>query len=200
MSEKLLPGVVILILSAASLGCEPREEAEVEEATAEEASVQEARAEDRVARAVAVLYPTQGSEARGTVVFRRVGTGIAIEADVGGLASGPHGFHIHERGDCTAPDGTSAGGHFNPAGSSHGAPTDQERHVGDLGNVTANEAGAALYERTDDRIAFEGSNSIIGRAVIVHAGEDDLVSQPTGDAGARVACGVIGIAGVTAGM
>lgn len=199
MSEKhRLLGSVILILSvAAAIGCAPQEEAQ------EETGVEEARVEqpgETITQAVAVLHPTEGYDARGTVAFRRAETGIAIEATIEGLAPGAHGFHIHELGDCTAPDGTSAGGHFNPEGSRHGAPTDQDRHVGDLGNVTADSAGAALYRRTDDRIAFQGSHSIIGRAVIVHAGEDDLVSQPSGDAGPRVGCGVIGIAGVATGM
>jgi Cu-Zn family superoxide dismutase len=104
---------------------------------------------------------------------------------------------VHELGDCTAPDGTSAGGHFNPEGMPHGAPADAQRHVGDLGNLTADDSGMAHYERTDDVIALSGDHSIVGRGIIVHAGADDLTSQPTGAAGARVACGVIGIAEVS---
>ena len=188
MSQKYpLTGLFIMTLSAAAVGY-----ATIEEAKAGEKA-------DGIAKAVAVLHPTKGSEAHGTVTFERMGAGIAIGAEIEGLTPGRHGFHIHELGDCSAPDATSAGGHFNPEGSRHGAPEDQERHVGDLGNVTANDSGAAGYKRTDGRVAFEGPHSIIGRAVIVHAGEDDLHSQPTGAAGPRVACGVIGIARVTAG-
>lgn len=97
-------------------------------------------------------------------------------------------------GDCSAPDGTSAGGHYNPFGAEHGASTDTNRHVGDLGNIVANQDSVAHYEWTDPMLELNGAFSIIGRAVVVHADEDDLESQPTGNAGARVACGVIGIA------
>lgn len=199
----LFASIVIAASLAAAAGCTPGEEAGAGGTAAEGAQAEQAGAEgtaERVTRAVAVLHPTQGSEARGNVTFERANTGVAISADLEGLTPGEHGFHIHELGDCSAPDGTSAGGHFNPEGASHGAPTDEDRHVGDLGNVTAHESGAAQYQRTDDRIAFDGAHSIIGRAVIVHAGRDDLTSQPSGDAGARVACGVIGIAEVAGGM
>ena len=145
-------------------------------------------------KAVAVLHPTQGNNVTGTVYFNRTEKGIKVTADVMGLSPGKHGFHIHQFGDCTAPDGTSAGGHFNPENQPHAGPDQAKRHVGDLGNIVADSSGNAHYARTDSHLKFEGRDSIIGRAVIVHAGEDDLVSQPTGNAGARVACGVIGIA------
>ena len=151
-------------------------------------------AEGGITNAVAVLNPTEGSEVRGVVTFAKSDAGISVVADLTGLEPGAHGFHIHEFGDCSAADGTSAGGHFNPGGMEHGAPTDEHRHVGDLGNITADESGAAHYEFVDSQIAFTGPNSILGRGVIVHAGEDDLTSQPTGAAGARVACGVVGVA------
>lgn len=144
--------------------------------------------------AVAVLSPTAGSEARGMVTFTQVETGVLVVADLTGVEPGMHGFHIHEFGDCSADDGTSAGGHFNPEGTEHAAPSDSYRHVGDLGNVTADDTGTVHHEYTDTHVAFSGPNSIIGRGVIVHAGEDDLATQPTGAAGARVACGVVGIA------
>lgn len=147
-----------------------------------------------ITRAVAVLHPTQGNSVQGIVTFTEEKGGIRVVADIEGLAPGKHGFHIHEYGDCSAADGTSAGGHFNPEGKPHGAPTSQNRHVGDLGNITANAEGKAHYEWTDPLIAFTGTRSIIGRAIIVHADEDDLKSQPTGNAGPRIACGVIGIA------
>ena len=148
----------------------------------------------KVEKAVAVLHPTEGNDVWGTVTFTKVEDGVKIVADISGLMPGKHGFHIHQFGDCSAADGTSAGGHYNPEEKRHGAPDDVQRHVGDLGNLEANSNGEAHYERVDDVISFHGEHSIIGRAVIVHAGQDDLVSQPTGAAGARQACGVIGIA------
>lgn len=151
---------------------------------------------DMVMKAVAVIYPTQGNTAQGTVTFMKVDEFIEVKADISGLSPGNHGFHIHEYGDCTAPDATSAGGHYNPEGTPHGAPdaVAAQRHVGDLGNITADENGNATLDMTDQVIALNGDHSIIGLAVVIHAGEDDLTSQPTGNAGARVACGVIGIA------
>lgn len=145
-------------------------------------------------RAVAVLHPTAGHTTAGTVTFTNVAGVYEVEAVVTGLEPGEHGFHIHEYGDCSAPDGSSAGGHFNPEDSMHGAPDDAVRHVGDLGNVTADSTGEARLEASDMHISFRGKHSIIGRAVVVHAGADDFTSQPSGAAGPRVACGVIGIA------
>ncbi len=145
-------------------------------------------------KAVAVLHPTRGNHVTGTVYFSRTPQGIQVTADVMGLNPGQHGFHIHEYGDCTAPDGTSAGGHFNPENQPHAGPDQAQRHVGDLGNIEADNSGNAHYERTDTHLKFDGRDSIIGRGVIVHAGVDDLVSQPSGNAGPRVACGVIGVA------
>ena len=146
-----------------------------------------------MAQAQADLKPTQGNKVTGVVTFTAQSGGILIKADLEGLTPGKHGFHIHEKGDCSAPDGSSAGGHFNPDNSPHGAPTNPagRRHVGDLGNVAAGADGKAHYERVDQIIALEGPNSIIGRGVIVHAQADDLTSQPTGNAGSRLACGVI---------
>jgi len=164
------------------LGCTPQDAAEPRE-----------HQEQSISDAVAVLIPTEGSEARGVVTFTQTEAGVNVVADLTGLEPGGHGFHIHEFGDCSASDGTSAGGHFNPEGTAHGAPSDSVRHIGDLGNVVADEAGNAHYEMTDDHLSFAGPHSIIGRAVIVHAGEDDLTTQPTGAAGPRAACGVIGI-------
>ncbi len=145
-------------------------------------------------RAVAVLHPTTGNTVEGQVTFTKADGGVKVSAHVTGLTPGKHGFHIHEYGDCTALDGTSAGGHFNPAGNLHGAPTDAKRHEGDMGNVEANDQGVADLEYVDTQASFEGETSILGRGVIVHAGADDFKTQPTGNAGGRVACGVIGAA------
>lgn len=139
----------------------------------------------------AVLNPTKGNRAQGYVTFKQVEGGVLIVADVDYLEPGKHGFHIHEYGDCSAPDGSSAGGHFNPKNTKHGAPDAVERHVGDLGNLAADGKGHAHYERVDTVISLEGPDSIIGRSVIVHANADDYHTQPTGNAGGRIACGVI---------
>ena len=146
-----------------------------------------------VKKAVCVLIPTQGNNVTGMITFTKSDNGIKVVADLQGLTKGKHGFHIHECGDCSAVDGSSAGGHFNPEGKSHGAPTDMMRHMGDMGNIEADDAGKAHLEYIDNTLALEGENSIIGRGIIVHKSEDDLKTQPTGNAGARVACGVIGI-------
>ena len=142
------------------------------------------------ADAVANIGPTQGNQARGTVEFARDDGGVRVVASLTGLPEGEHGFHIHEKGDCSAADGTSAGGHFNPESTNHGAPDAAERHVGDLGNIAADAQGRAAYDRVDALLAFDGTKDILGRAVVVHALPDDF-SQPSGAAGARVGCGVI---------
>lgn len=152
-----------------------------------------AQREAAVDKAICVLHPTEGNDVTGTVTFTQDGKNVKIVADLEGLTPGKHGFHIHQLGDCSAPDGTSAGGHYNPENVEHGGPNDAMRHVGDLGNIEASEDGTAHLEMTDSMVKLNGEHSVIGRAIIVHAGEDDLTSQPTGAAGARVACGVIGI-------
>jgi Cu-Zn family superoxide dismutase len=156
-------------------------------------SMQMSSAVSTVTKAVCVLYPTTGNNTTGIVTFTKVGEGVKVVADLQGLSKGKHGIHIHECGDCSAADGASAGGHFNPMAKSHGAPMDAMRHEGDMGNIVADEMGKAHLEYIDKNISFEGSASIIGRSVIVHKNEDDLKTQPTGNAGARIACGVIGI-------
>ena len=145
--------------------------------------------------ATAVIHPTEGNSAEGVITFTQTNEGIRVQATISGLSADElHGFHIHEYGDCRADDATSAGGHYNPQDMDHGAPDDSERHVGDLGNLTSNEDGTATVDYVDSVLSFSGSNSILGYAVIVHAGEDDFVTQPTGDAGGRIGCGVIGVA------
>ena len=149
---------------------------------------------ESVTKAIAVLSPTKGSSVSGTVTFTKVDGGVKIVADVAGLTPGQHGFHIHEFGDCSAPDATSAGGHFNPRHMQHGGPDASARHAGDFGNLEADASGKAHYERVDTMISLDGAESIVGHGVIVHASADDLKTQPTGNAGARVACGAIGVA------
>ncbi len=147
-----------------------------------------------ITKAVAELHGTKGNNVSGIVTFTKEGNLIKVVADIKGLKPGKHGFHIHEYGDCSSGDGTSAGGHFNPDNVQHGAPDKSMSHVGDLGNIEADKDGNAHLEMTDSLLSFSGPRSIIGRGVIVHAAEDDLTSQPAGNAGPRVACGVIGIA------
>jgi len=143
--------------------------------------------------AVAVIHPTEGNNASGVVTFSQQKDGVKVTATIKGLTVGEHGFHIHAFGDCACADGTCAGDHFNPTNKPHGGPDSKERHIGDMGNIVADQQGNASYEYVDQVMTLNGPHSIIGRAVIVHAQRDDLVSQPTGDAGARVGCGVIGI-------
>ncbi len=145
--------------------------------------------------AVAVIYPTQGNNVYGLVMFTRQGSQVRVNADVRGLDPGStHAIHIHQYGDLTAPDGTSAGGHYNPENVDHALPEQAKRHAGDLGNLQANDQGIARKQMTVDNITIDGKwHSVLGRAVIVHAGEDDG-GQPTGNAGGRIGFGVIGIA------
>lgn len=148
-----------------------------------------------ITKATAVLSPTDGNQTAGVVTLTQTDEGVRVEATVSGLdAESRHGFHIHQFGDCRAPDGTSAGGHFNPEDVEHGAPTADIRHVGDLGNLPSNAQGTADVDFIDTHVELNGPNSVLGRGVIVHAGTDDFQSQPTGAAGSRLACGVIGVA------
>ena len=144
-------------------------------------------------KAISVLHPTAGNNVTGSVSFTQSGDAVKVVADITGLTPGKHGFHIHEFGDCSSSDGSSAGGHFNPTHKNHGAPDASERHAGDLGNIEADASGKAHLELTDKVMKLSGSDSIVGHAVIVHEKVDDF-SQPTGNAGGRLACGVIGLA------
>lgn len=148
-------------------------------------------------KAVAILTGTEG--VKGTVFFSQEGDGpTAVTGTISGLKAGFHGFHVHAFGD-TTNGCLSTGAHFNPAGKEHGAPEDETRHAGDLGNVTVGEDGIATVEVVDTQIPLIGPNSIIGRAVVIHADPDDLgkggheLSKTTGNAGGRLACGVIGL-------
>jgi Cu-Zn family superoxide dismutase len=147
-----------------------------------------------VKKAVAVIHPTKGNNVFGSVTFSEESQGLRVKAVLKGLTPGLHGFHIHELGDCSCPDATCTKDHFNPTHQQHGAPESSERHVGDMGNITADKEGNAHYEYVDHYMKLNGPFSIVGRGVIVHAEPDDLVSQPTGNAGSRIGCGVIGIA------
>ena len=138
---------------------------------------------------VAVLVPTAGNKTRGMLKLTQQGDDLKITGKIRNLTPGEHGFHIHEYGDMRGNDGTAAGGHFNPGGHEHGAPGTMS-HVGDLGNIMANEEGVATVN-----VVSKGTklHFVLGRSFVVHAGKDDLKSQPSGAAGPRVATGVIGV-------
>ena len=142
--------------------------------------------------AVAALAPTTGQTASGTVNLTQLADGsVEVSADLTGVPPGVHGFHIHDKGDC-GDNGNAAGGHFNPAASAHGSPAAPPHHAGDFGNVTANDAGEVHTKFTTRSVTLDSSaSSAIGHAVILHANPDDLTTQPTGNAGARIACGVV---------
>lgn len=147
-----------------------------------------------ITKAVAVLNPTQGGNVKGVVTFTKDGDNLKVVADLEGLTPGKHGFHIHQYGDESSPDGKSAGDHFNPTNQRHGGPTDVQHHMGDMGNIEAQSDGKAHLEMTLSGVSLMGNDSIIGRSVVVHEKEDDMMSQPAGNAGTRLAVGVIGIA------
>ncbi len=143
--------------------------------------------------AVANLQPTKGNVSNGVVTFTQVGNKVRIVADVKGLKAGAeHGFHIHEKGDCSSGDGMSTGGHFNPGGKGHAHPADAERHAGDLPALAADTQGNARLSITLDLLTVApGANSVVGRGLIVHRDPDDYKTQPTGNSGPRIACAVI---------
>lgn len=172
-----------------------RTEAEVPQATPVDAAPADAAPGDFQGQAAtATLQPTEGNETRGELRFEVADGHVHITGQVSGLQPGSeHGFHVHEFGDCSAPDGTSAGGHFNPDDSAHGRAGQGEHHVGDSDNLMANDEGVAEVDRQlhGATIGDGAATDIVGKGVIVHADADDYESQPTGDAGDRLACGVI---------
>ncbi|RIX49647.1 MAG: superoxide dismutase family protein [Rhodocyclales bacterium GT-UBC] len=145
-----------------------------------------------VERVELALMPTTGSKVTGRVTFARTGEKLRVVAEVSGLTPGLHGFHIHEFGDCSASDGGSAGGHFNPAGARHGSPDNAMHHAGDMPQLVADASGVARLTAYLDGVSLaDEAQGIRGRSVVVHAQADDFKSQPAGNAGARLACGVI---------
>ena len=151
-----------------------------------------ARAQE-VTKASATLEPKSNSKVTGTVTFTKVGDDVQVVADIQNLTPGKHGFHIHDKGDCSAPDAASAGPHFNPTMKHHGGPMTLDHHEGDLGNITADASGKAHLD-WKGKLSLIGKDSIIGKSVVVHEKEDDLKTDPSGNSGARVACGAISAA------
>jgi Cu-Zn family superoxide dismutase len=146
--------------------------------------------------ATATLDPTSGSTAKGVVHFQSAGDdGVEVVADLTGVPPGVHGFHVHEKGDC-GNNAANAGGHFNPTGMVHGAPDAVSHHAGDFGNVTADDKGEVHARFTTHSITINtGTNGVVGHAIVLHGNPDDLTSQPAGNAGPRIACGVATLMG-----
>ncbi len=143
--------------------------------------------------AVADVKPTQGNTVSGKVQFKQESSDVRVKVDLAGLAPGSqHGFHVHERGDCSAPDAMSAGGHFNPDGVGHGSYAQPPHHAGDLPNLIADDKGEVhtSFEVTYLTVG-SGGTDVAGRSVIIHRDPDDFKSQPAGNSGPRLACGVI---------
>src|SRR5262245_22073123 len=149
--------------------------------------------DEKGATAVAQLQPRSGSNVSGNVTFTQIGDVVRVTGEITGHTKGPKGFHVHEKGDCSDEKGMSTGGHFNPTKHKHAGPYDPERHAGDLGNINFDDKGVAKINFTvgDISVTRDRPDGIIGRAVIVHAQVDDMTTDPTGNAGGRVACGVI---------
>ncbi|HXQ63660.1 MAG TPA: superoxide dismutase family protein [Steroidobacteraceae bacterium] len=145
-------------------------------------------------KAVATLEPRSGSTVSGRVEFRQSSSGVHLHVELAGLKPGSeHGFHVHDKGDCSAPDAMSTGGHFNPAGAPHGRAGGAAHHAGDLPSLTADAAGKVRVDLDVAGLTLDpGPTSIVGRSVVVHGDRDDFTTQPGGNSGARVACGVIG--------
>lgn len=185
--EKMNPIQIILIAIAATLAT----------ACASKHKAPERTPQSVDSKATAEVQSKSGSRATGTVTFEKTAEGTLMKVDIKGLKpGGTHGFHIHEYGDCSAADAGTAGSHYNPSQKPHGGMTGDMRHIGDLENLTADKKGIAKFEKTIPEGSLPVAN-LVGRAVVVHEKADDLKTQPSGDSGKRIACGVIGIAKVT---
>ena len=147
-------------------------------------------------QAIAILGSASGSDLTGTAIFTQNGDTITLIVEIQNVSPGLHGVHIHETGDCSAPDGTSAGGHWNPTNVAHGKWGEGEFHLGDIGNITVGADGTGTIELTTDlwEMGTGSDLDIVGKGMIVHADPDDFTSQPSGAAGARIGCGVIVLA------
>jgi Cu-Zn family superoxide dismutase len=143
-------------------------------------------------KAMATLTPISGSTAQGTVHFQELNDGtVDVQADITGVPPGVHGFHVHDKGNC-GDNGNAAGGHFNPLNMPHASPDAQSHHAGDFGNVTADAKGEVhTHFNTRSVTVHDGMTSAVGHAVVLHANPDDLTSQPSGNAGPRISCGVV---------
>ncbi len=144
------------------------------------------------ATANAAIESRSGSKVTGKAAFTELPAGTKIEVWIENATPGVHGIHLHEKGDCSAPDASSAGAHFNPSGNPHGGPAEEKHHNGDWGNITVGADGKGHLSVTSAMLTVKpGPNSVVGKAVVFHEKADDLKSQPSGDAGGRYGCGVV---------
>lgn len=192
MPAKPLTAAACLVAAAVLAGCAPKEHHTEPAPAAPAPAVTAEPAPPAPAAGVAHAKIQSASGVGGTVTFSEQGSTVTIEARLTGVAAGEHGFHVHETGVCTPPDYTSAGGHFNPTAAPHGAPSDAAHHAGDLGNITIAADGTGTLSIASSMLSVAaGPNAVVGKAVVVHEKADDLKTQPTGDAGGRVGCGVV---------
>jgi len=144
--------------------------------------------------ATAELKATPGNGTSGTLTLSAEGQGVRVTGAIKGLEpNSTHGFHVHEKGDCSAPDASSAGGHYNPTAQPHGDPKGAQHHLGDMPNIVADATGAAKLDTVLEGVTLRTgqTNDLIGKAIIVHGGADDYKSQPAGNSGPRIACAII---------
>ena len=144
-------------------------------------------------QAKATIESRSGSTVTGSATFTEASTGgVRVHVHIEHAPLGTHGLHIHENGDCSDPEAKSAGGHFNPGGMPHAGPKETRRHAGDLGNIEIKSNGTGDLDLSSDLLTVRpGPSSVVGRAVVFHEKADDLTTQPTGNAGGRLGCGVI---------
>ncbi|MEX1193166.1 MAG: superoxide dismutase family protein [Brumimicrobium sp.] len=196
--------VILLSLSALFLlACENKKDEKDDEAMSKgsdqekvESKVEKDQSKDNKSKkkALVVMDSKSGSKVTGNISLKEWDGKVKMKAEIEGLKPGKHAIHIHEKGDCASDDGKSAGGHWNPTGHDHGEWGEDAFHMGDIGNLDANEEGVASLEFKTDKWCIgceDETKNIVGKSFIIHAGEDDFESQPSGAAGARVACGVI---------
>jgi superoxide dismutase, Cu-Zn family len=173
-----------LVVAVATLGCGRQ--------SPEEPVAQSTPAPEQARTAMARLQFAEGIAGEGTVTFTETPQGVQVAVHLTGVNPGRHGIHLHENGECELPDFESAGDHFAPEGHPHGGPQSPQHHAGDFGNIEVGDDGVGHLELTSTTLTLDdGPNSAMGRAVVLHADEDDLTSQPAGNSGARIACGVV---------
>ena len=188
-----MPFVIAVAAVIALAGCQPQQpEQRAEQPTA---TPEPMTAQGRVA--VASIGPASGSTLTGMATFTESNGTVTLELTLDNASPGPHAVHIHETGDCSAPDASSAGGHWDPTGEEHGKWGEPPFHLGDIGNVEVGEDGTGSLTMSTDRWSVgDGSESdVVGTSVVVHSGADDFTSQPAGDSGERIGCGVVQIQG-----